>query len=389
MGKALDGKELGKGFSQCQNGRYKYSFRLQTGKQTAVYGGSVAECKKEYKARMQELEAGLTAANKKVTVSAYYTEWIAGLQTNGTKESTIRRYKSMWDNHLKSEFGTCKVTAVTVLMAKSFQRKLVGQGLKPTTVNNIVGLANHIFTDCERDEIITRNPFGLLKQIPKETNNDSDDDEEFEGRNNRALNTEETKMFLDAMETSFYADAAKLLFATGMRQGELRALRWTDYDRRNDVLHIRRTVSLDADGNMIFTTPKTKDSRRDVPLNDEIISILESQKRNMRMLHGNVIQMNGLIFTNLKGGTIGQSILNGVFSNACKNLRAAGHTDFDDISPHSARHTFITRWLLNGGNIHLLRDIVGHSKNSAITESCYRERDLNAAAEAMKSYRAV
>ena len=70
MGKDLKGKELGRGYTQCANGRYKYSFRLESGKQTAVYGASVVECKRNYTTAIKAYEEGLF--NKVITTNLVY-----------------------------------------------------------------------------------------------------------------------------------------------------------------------------------------------------------------------------------------------------------------------------------------------------------------------------
>lgn len=387
MGKDLSGNELGKGYSQCKNGRYKYSFRLDSGKQTAVYGSSVADCKRNYKTAMKAYEAGLTAGNKKITVQAYFDEWILQLQNNSIcKGSTVNNYKQHWKNHIKPVFGTTKLVMVTPIMTKKFQRDLKDKGLKPKTVNSIIDVAHHVFEDAMRDEIIQKNPFSVLKPVPMEVNEDG---EMVKRANNRALNKDEVQWFLTAMKESYYYTAVKLLFATGMRSGELRGLKWSDYDKKEGVLHIRRTASVDADNKLCMNTPKSKRGRRDIPLNDEIISIIEEHKNEVRMTQGNVIQMDGYMFTSVTGKIVSRNALKSAFIHGCERVRKAGHTEFKDVSPHATRHTFITNWLLAGKNLYILKDITGHSPTAKVTEAVYLDRSQDAMTEAMKDWKAI
>lgn len=369
MGKDLRGKELGKGYTQCANGRYKYSFRLDSGKQTAVYGASTAECKKNYTAAIKAYEEGLTAGNKKVTTAAYFDEWLSDLKSNGrVKGSTVNNYNQHWTHHIKPVFGTTKLVKVTPPMAKKFQRDLKAKGLKPKTVNSITDVAHHLFEDAVRDEIIQKNPFSVLSPVPMEVNEDG---EVIKKDNSRALNSDEVNWFVDAMKESHYYNAVRLLFETGMRSGELRGLKWSDYDKKNGVLHIRRTATVDADNKLTFNTPKSQAGRRDIPLNDKISGIIEDHKEEVRMTQGNVIPVDDFMFKSVKGCVISRNSLKSAFIHGCDRVRKAGHPEFKDISPHSTRKTFITRWLMAGRNIYELKKICGHDPAAKITESVY------------------
>ena len=386
MGKDLQGNDIGRGYTQCKNGRYKYSFRLESGKQTAVYGRSVADCKKNYKKALEEYRSGITASNKAITYGAYFDEWLKNLIHDGLKGSSAHLYTTQNKNHIKPVFGTTKLVSVTTNMARKFQRDLEAKGLNPSTVNCIVNLAHHVFEDAVRDEIIQKNPFSVLKNLSKEKDEDGD---LIVRDNNRALTAEETKWFLDAMKDSFYYNAARLLFATGMRSGELRGLKWSDYDKKNNVLHIRRTASVDSGNSLCMNSPKTKHSKRDIPLNDEIIEIIEDHKENMRKTQGNVVPMDGYMFTSVRGLVVSRNVLKSAFFNACERVRKAGHPEFKNISPHCARHTFITDMLNSGENIYAVKAIVGHSPTASVTEGVYLDRSQEAMNKAMQNRKAI
>lgn len=387
MGKDLKGNDIGKGFTQCKNGRYKYSFRLESGKQTACYGASTAECKRNYKKALAEYNSGITASNKAITYSTYFDEWIKNLLSSGNvKGSTVNGYKQLNKIHIRPVFGTTKLSAVTPIMARRFQRDLKDKELKPKTVNSITDLAHHVFEDAVRDEIIQKNPFSVLKPVPMEVNEDG---EIIKRDNNRAMSKDEVTWFLDAMKESYYYTAAKLLFATGMRSGELRGLKWSDYDKKNGVLHIRRTASVDENNKLCMNTPKSQRGRRDIPLNDEIISIIDEHKENMRKTRGNVIPMDSYMFTSVKGMVVSRNVLKSAFIHGCERVRKSGHPEFRNVSPHATRHTFITNWLLAGKNLYVLKDLTGHSPTAKVTESVYLDRSQDAMNEAMKDWKAI
>lgn len=377
MGKDLKGKELGAGYSQRADGKYRRSFRFN-GKQTAVYGSTLKECKQKYLDTIKSIDEGVYSSSRKPTMDAYKDEWIKGRKlSRKNKDSTLNHYHVLY-KHISAEFGKMRIDQIKPTHIKAFQRKL-SDSLKPKTVNDIIGLMQNILETAVEDELIIRNPCAVVRAL-----SNTEDDE----RNNaRALTDDELKLFLEFAEDSFYFNAIRLLFATGMRSGELRGLMWSDYDTKQNVLHIRRTASVDEAGKLTMNSPKSKSGKRDIPLTEQIKAIIEEQKKQQMMLEvGSIRKIDDYIFKSVHGKVISRNVLKSDFDRICRNITKSGF-EFNKISPHATRHTFITNALHQGMNEYLLKDIVGHSPSAKVTTDKYLDRNQDEINKAMQEFK--
>lgn len=111
-----------------------------------------------------------------------------------------------------------------------------------------------ILNAAVRDEIILQNPAAKVQKL-KDTRTVRARD-----TNHRALTREEQRIFIEFASKSWYYNAMMLMLYTGMRQGEVRGLKWSDFDYRNGVIHVQRTMSYDLENKPVVNTPKTSTS---------------------------------------------------------------------------------------------------------------------------------
>lgn len=372
MGKDLKGKELGAGFCQrAGDKRYVKRFYYEN-KQYSVYGSTLKECKQNYNKKLQELEDGFTS--KKVVFAEYFDKWIQYREATGkVKGSTLSIYKTLNRLHIEPVFGKMRCDRITPKDVQAFQLRL-SEKYSPETVNSITDLLHLVMERAVKDETILRNPV-LVDHISKEKG--------AKRTNNRALTIDEMNMFIKYSEKSFFYNAIRMLFATGMRQGELRGLRWSDYDEKNGVLHIRRTASIDKDGNPTMNTPKSNSGLRDLPLNDDIKRIIKDQRDQQLALFGNVLRLDGYMFTSTTGKVVSRNALKNAFNQISERIQKDGF-DFDRISPHACRHTFITVNLYKGENQYAVKAFVGHAMNASVTEATYTGVETDKVKEMIK-----
>lgn len=372
MGKDLKGKELGAGFCQrASDKRYVKRFYYEN-KQYSVYGSTLKECKQNYNKKIQELEDGFTS--KKVVFAEYFDKWIQYREATGkVKGSTLSIYKTLNRLHIEPVFGKMRCDRITPKDVQAFQLRL-SEKYSPETVNSITDILHLVMERAVKDETILRNPV-LVDHISKEKG--------AKRTNNRALTIDEMNMFIKYSEKSFFYNAIRMLFATGMRQGELRGLRWSDYDEKNGVLHIRRTASIDKDGNPTMNTPKSNSGLRDLPLNDDIKRIIKDQRDQQLALFGNVLRLDGYMFTSTTGKVVSRNALKNAFNQISERIQKDGF-DFDRISPHACRHTFITVNLYKGENQYAVKAFVGHAMNASVTEATYTGVEIDKVKEMIK-----
>ena len=163
-----------------------------------------------------------------------------------------------------------------------------------------------------------------------------------------------------------YGVFIRLDLCTGLRMGELLALKWEDIDFSTAQLHVRRTINRLAkyeahDGEnkteIVFGTPKTKNSRRTIPLTRTIADELtrwKQQQAQDKIRAGDKYTDDGFIVTNEFGHYFEQKTFKDYYNRLLKDADI-GHFTF-----HALRHTFATRALERGMDYKTLSAILGH-----------------------------
>lgn len=377
MGKSLSGKELGPGYSQRKDGLFMRSFR-ENGKQKAVYGATLRECKEKYENRMIEAKQGISSENP--TVNAIWSAFLDNkISVGKLRGSTAALYKMEYEKYISPEFGKMRVKSVKTLEVEAFQRKLMKKGLAASTIGNVMTLLHQLLGVATNSGYISRNPSENITEIRKDT--------KTKRQNNRALEQDELNLFLDYAKDNFYYNAIRFLAATGIRSGELRALKWSDVDEKANVIHVRKTVSHDVNYQPCINDPKTQQSNRDFPLNSQILEILRDQRQLCkRHFDNNIKKIDDFIFPSSTGEMLSKPVLCRNFKKICDTIKVE-KPDFEAISPHALRHTFITTALLSGMNEYVVKSLVGHSQATRVTTTTYLGRSQTAMQEAMDNFK--
>ncbi|MFZ0800590.1 MAG: site-specific integrase [Terriglobales bacterium] len=188
----------------------------------------------------------------------YYTEKI---KANGglprLRDSTMRGYKQIWKQHLKSHFGSMTLREYTPRMGTRFLRKLSSTQCK-STLKHIKALGCSIFKlAVDVKELIEVNPWYDVA-IP---------DDAIESNPTKHYTLEEAENIISALVE--HPDCQLIMALScllGLRPSEIVGLQWADFDE--DCLHIRRAVVRGVLG-----APKTKESVADIPLEDKRVLV--------------------------------------------------------------------------------------------------------------------
>jgi integrase len=148
---------------------------------------------------------------------------------------------------------------------------------------------------------------------------------------------------------------------TGMRIGELMALRWTDVDlhARAPALHVRATLRYINADTYFFEPPKTPQSRRRIGLSSTALEALRAHRTRQleeRLAAGTAWRDEDLVFCTPFGGALCGNHLSGRDFQAL--LRRAG---VPRIRFHDLRHTCATLLLRRGIHPKVVSELLGHS----------------------------
>ncbi|MPZ47890.1 MAG: tyrosine-type recombinase/integrase [Dehalococcoidia bacterium] len=312
-----------------------------------VWGGSYhtkAEAKAEERRLLTERDAGSDLKPTKLTVAEIFDRYIAE-KRNKVKASTLIRTEELL-SHLRPILGTIPAAR-----------------LKPNEISNaynqlLVGLSHRTVRHCHWQ---LHGALALAVNWGQVPTNVADRvkppvAEVFEGR---ALGHEEVRLLLDAVRPSPLAALVWLAVDSGARQGELLALRTDDVDLETGLIHISRSVRRVAGQGMVFSSPKTRLSRRTVEIAPTTVAILKAYRATQlakRLKAGELWDSDGnLFFSNDTGG-----VLDGVGVTKAFQKIAAG-AGLGALRFHDLRHTCVTLLLAAGVKMDDIRARVGHS----------------------------
>ncbi|MCZ6535783.1 MAG: site-specific integrase [Chloroflexi bacterium] len=170
------------------------------------------------------------------------------------------------------------------------------------------------------------------------------------------LSPEGVHSFLEvARETPYYSLFHTALY-TGMRRGELLALRWKDVDLDKATLSVVRSIYRGSGGDFTVREPKTQRSRRLIALSPSLVMVLrdhQAERRARSILIGKTIPE--LIFSHLDGSPLDPSTVSHAFGKVIKKARVPS------VRFHDLRHTHATLMMKQGINPKVVSERLGHS----------------------------
>lgn len=359
------------------DGRLTKTFTYK-GHRYYVYGYSKQDLEARVQEKIRELENSGYKDNKNITLNEYFKEYVE-MKKGSVKPVTLNITISTMKKNLKV-LGDYKVRDIEKRQVLDLQRKLLttninGRKLDVRSVNGAISLLKSVMQAAVEDEIIEKNPCDNIKWVK--------DDKKIPAREtkHRALTEEETRLFLEAASAanSFQINLFKFLFNCGCRIGEASVLVWNDIDYNKNVIHINKTKTRTPEGKAGVGSPKTKTSKRDIPLTPALKKILNDQKELQgRVLGFQTLEGNARVFQTIRGCIQEVSMINYDIKKYCKK---AG---IEYFSVHATRDTFATRAIEQGMKPNTLKEILGHS-TLAMTMDLYahvmddtKQKEMNA-----------
>lgn len=257
----------------------------------------------------------------------------------GRKRSTVQDYRIIVRKHLVPFFAGRPLDAIDRRQVEAYQRAKLDSGLKPKTVANHVRLLHGIFRFAVGREWARRNPVAGIEHP-----NARDGDREI-----RHLTVAELEALIAVVPNDYLGATDRVLYVTaamtGLRRGELQALRWMDVDFEAGVVRVRRGYSRGE-----FTTPKSRRSLRAVPLAGRAADALAAHR--LRSRHA---ADDDLVFAHPTTGRVYDDAK--ILKRFKAALRAAG---VRDARFHDLRHTFGTRMAAAGAPLRFIQEWMGH-----------------------------
>lgn len=327
-------------------GRYIKS-RTESGKiiYGYVYARSYRETKEKQKAKIASYTSQIANKNEHV-FSNIASEWFESIKLH-TKTSTQNKYHNMLTNYILPEYGNQPFSTITYEFIEAHCKFLLESGgkkwngLSPKTVSDVLAIIRNISKFAIRKGIYVANDANAV-QIRQDI------------KPMRVLNKAEQSQLCEYILKKPEACSIGILVCmfTGLRIGEICALRWEDISFSDQSIYIHHTLQRiqmhrghGAKTEVVVTTPKSSCSIRKIPLPDEILEILVLNKK----------ASSGYVLTNDEYKFIEPRTMQNKFK---KILKAVG---IENANFHALRHTFATRCVELGFDVKSLSEILGHA----------------------------
>lgn len=331
-------------------GKPWWVFVTYNGKRTSRKVGDKKAAEKvasTIRAKLKLGEFGFADKKTITTFGEYSKKWLQGYVKLNLRESTMDEYEGILKNHVLPVFKAQKLDAISRGEVRDFLLSKYND-LSVKRVMLIKHVLSGVFNYALDEELIDINPTsGITKRlIPKNGGKKRTIGKE------EVFTKEELDLFLDTCETHFAKYYAFFLMAarTGMRLGELLALKWDDIDFNSSYIWVKRSYRRGR-----YTRPKngkTRKSDMSNQLAETLQAYLTRQKREA-LKHGSG-EVPELVFNRL-GEAIEQNYIRRVYKRILKKAKLRY------IKFHGFRHTFCTHLLSEGVSPYYVSQQVGHS----------------------------
>lgn len=365
MGKDLNGRELGEYLSQRTNGSYMARFTDRFGKRKCFYSMNLKEVKAQLQEALYEDKKRINISDDTITLDEWFEKWLTIHKYKTICLNTKRHYIHVFKKQISPVLGKKKLCDITQLMVRELINQLDKDGYQYETKSKVKILLVDMFDKAIVDDFARKNPARGIKIVR----------EECDEKHVRVLTNEEQQLFFECCKGTFYDNLFVFSVNTGLRPGEACALKWEDIDLENNEVIINKTLVYqkfegDTQKTFHFDPPKTKQSKRKVPLNKTALIALKKQKLQSDIVKAKSLKTNDvadefkdLLFVTKVGTPINAVVYNDAIVRVIDEINSMRDPldEFEKFSAHCFRHTFATRCFESGIQPKTVQTYLGHA----------------------------
>ena len=321
---------------------------------TPIYRSAFGKTQKELLPKFNKLKeayAGVELTEDSLmTLAQWIDKWLDEHKSGIIRPSTFASYKRYSDSYIKPRLGHRKLTQITSREIQEMYNSLKHEGrintteemgteLANSTVRSIHMLLHEALDGAVREGLIPRNPTDGTT-IPRLVKTEK-----------TVLLESQIEKFMKTIENDeVWHDLFFMELMTGLRRGEICALKWNDIDEKNRILHVRKTIRY-AKKQLIVGETKTNEGNRKIVLPASVMDMLMKRKEK---------SISEWIFPKSLNPTMPIDP-----ASAYRRLKEIlKEADLPDMRFHDLRHTFATHAATSGIDPRTLAGILGHTKPS-------------------------
>lgn len=354
---------------QRKDGRYRYRYVEENGKEQSVYSWRLDKNDPMPKGKKPELS--LREKKKRIEADLFdhivtnggdYTvlelvEKYISLKT-GVRHNTAAGYKTVIGILKKEAFGRQRIDRVHLSDAKAWLIKLQqvdGKGY--SSIHSIRGVLRPAFQMAVDDDLLRKNPFGF--ELASVVVNDSVTREAITRKQERDL----LQFIKEDKHFSRYYDGIYILFHTGLRISEFCGLTMQDIEFSEMRIKVDHQLQRTSQMEYVIQQPKTERGIRYIPMTTEVASCFRRIIANRRTPKGEpmVNGYAGFLFLDKNDMPMVALHWEKYLQHIVEKYNRIYHIPMPKVTPHVCRHTFCSNMAKSGMNPKTLQYIMGHA----------------------------
>ncbi|MDB4614157.1 site-specific integrase [bacterium] len=323
-------------------------------RRVTVYGKTKTEAQKKLRELQGKADAGEVVEANAMKVGAFLTHWLDTEIKPRRAATTADRYR-IGINHLKKVLGGVRLQGLNAAHIRAAFVTMDRAGLSADARLKALKVLKSALKHAMKLDLITKNPADAVS-APK-----------VERREIHPLTPEQCQRLFSVANGEIDADGkpiedgkphrlASMLFVavmTGMRKGELFALRWSDVNLNEGVISVRRSVQ-ECNGKLKVKEPKTKAGRRAIMLSPKTVAALKDRRK---AADAEAHEGCELVFPDQLGGFQRRSNVDRQFFHPMRAAAGIPKT----VTFHDLRHTCASLLLLQGVHPKVVQERLGHA----------------------------
>jgi integrase len=314
-------------------------------------------------AAMRSRDLGTFVEPSSTTLDAYLDRWLEAAAKPRVRPRTLQDYHQLLRLYVRPALGARRLDQIRALDLQTLYSDL-GQHVTALTVQKAHRVLSQALKQAVRWRLLSFNP-GADVALPRDQRPEM-----------RSLTAAQAEAFIRAAEAYDREPEGSLdgrtagrlprgivfafTLATGMRPGEVLALRWEDVDLDAGRATVRRNL-VQLHGGTVFGEPKSRAGRRVIPLPSSMTARLRAHRKwqaKLRLLLGAAYQDEDLVFASMTGATLNPQNLTHRDLKAILNRAELPAS----LRWYDLRHTCATLLLAAGENVKVVAERLGHAK---------------------------
>jgi len=312
----------------------------------SFYGKTRREVADKLNLALRDHQQGLPVAVERQTVATFLDRWLEEVVRPTVRPRTHHSYAQLVRVHIAPAIGRHQLTTLAPQHVQTMMNDKLAAGLSPRTVQYLRAVLRRALGQALKWGLVARN-VATLVDPPRSVRHEI-----------AFLTPAQARTFLDVVRGDRQEALYRVALSLGLRQGEALGLRWQDVDLDDRTLRVRVALQR-IGGKLVLTEPKTRQSRRSIPMPGSVVAALREHRDRQtfeRATAGDRWQDWGLVFPTPTGTPVDAR-------NAVRHFKAAlVRAGLPPMRWHDLRHSCASLQLAQGIAPRVVMETLGHSQ---------------------------